>query len=91
MPWENIRFVEKGLSYKLCRRLIGLLIRSSCVLNKIQSDLSADNPPSIHIVFSRNASDINFEMVICCRRNFGKALFNWKLKGLVPLLIVEND
>ena len=48
-------------------------------------------PSQPHFVFSRNASDLNFEMVICYRRNFEKGSFDWKLNGLVEFLIVESD
>jgi len=40
-------------------------------------------PP--RLVFFRNASHRYFEMAICCR-NLEKGSFDWKMKGLVPLL-----
>ena len=47
--------------------------------------------PQPRFVFSRNASDPNFEMAICYRRNFDKGSFDWKLNGLAEFLIVESD
>ena len=70
-------------------RFIGLTIKSSSLLFKILSGHWVDIPP--HVIFTRNASDINFEMVICYLKNFKKSSFDWKLKGLVLFLIFKCD
>ena len=63
---------------------MGLVIRISRAYFKIQSDRRVDAPPT-HLLFSRGASDRNFEMAICCCRKLEKNSFDWKLKGLVTL------
>jgi hypothetical protein len=47
--------------------------------------------PLPHFIFSRNAPGRNFYMAICCLRNFKKGLCDWKLKLLVPILVVKSD
>ena len=69
---------------------IGLVIKSSLVLFKIQSDRRVYPIPRTYLIFSLNASDRNFENAIWCLWNIGKRSFDWKLNGLVPFLIVEN-
>ena len=65
-----------------------MVIRSFIALFNTRSHQRVGTP---HLVLSRNASDRNFEMTICCRINFKKGSFDWKLKGLLPFLIVKND
>ena len=70
---------------------MAVLIRSFIALFEIQSDGRVDASLSLHLVFSQNTSNKNFEMAICCCRNFGKGSFDWKLKGQVLFLAVESD
>ena len=67
--------------------LIGCVVSSSSALLKIQSDWRVDTPPKPH--FSRKVCDRNFEMVICCCRNFKKSSFHYEFKGIELFLIVK--
>ena len=78
-PGAKQGLYRKGDYINFGFRLIGLVIKTSCALVKIQSDKRADIPTPhthIHLVFSRTAFGRNFKMAICCLGNFEKSSFD---------------
>jgi len=59
------KVLQKKSSYRLRRGLIRLLIRNFIPLFETENDVRVDISSPKNLVFPRNASYRNFEMVIC--------------------------